>query len=764
MSILYPKFDESDNDESEVDSDYESEIVMDSQEERDESTEDAVSDCFSDIYYLEEKGTNKNKDLVGYPSDSSPSEVVLPFNHNSFQRQTSKRPLLDRQLSKPFHTKFDVECTVKVLKKLKHKKTPEYLRRAIFTTVFNDLTCGRHWVPVTTKNMQHQLFQRKVLRSKVTILWEKTIQFSPKYSRENVHMYIDVIRLWDIVFKESSCQTRINAIEKAWSQEEELNVCETLRPCRAHNDQSQSEGFGPRMFERVLSESKNLSDVQLFPAADPSQYRPVTLHEFPKKIAFLSSSSHKFELPIKMWPEEHKIVTINSVEPMVVLGRSGTGKTTCCLYRMIQEFLNYNKDGRPLCQLFVTKNELLCKKFQMQFKRLIKYHSMDLDCNFEDVHNYSSPSFMTLEMFIEFIDHKIKNKLAIHQEKKLHDDDDANSEDKSDSENALLQPYECLTHSEVVTANDFVTRIWKDISKHCQGHNFDPEVVWMEIKSFIKGFYPSRELSEEEYVNLSPKIAPNFAEHRQEVYEMYKRYKKYCRDMIRLKTSKQCYDECDLVFNIHKGLVHLKEHHENIDWLFDSLYVDEVQDFTQSEVLLLVKCCKSSMYNIFLTGDTAQTVMRDVSFRFKDIKTSFFVSDDVHTDKAPPIHELTINYRSHSGILTLAGHILTLLERFFPHSIDRVPQDRGMFPGPKPKFIKCCHPDSLKLILGANVRKASDSPFGHHQAVIVRTEESKISLPFDKAEVQIFSVYESKGLEYDDVLLYNFFSGSSDVS
>ena len=84
-----------------------------------------------------------------------------------------------------------------------------------------------------------------------------------------------------------------------------------------------------------------------------------------------------------------------------------------------------------------------------------------------------------------------------------------------------------------------------------------------------------------------------------------------------------------------------------------------------------------------------------------------------------------------------------------------------MFPGPIPKIIKPCHTDTLLLILATNVRNPSDIQFGHHQAVIVRTEKDKQDVPIENALV--FSVYESKGLEFDDVLLYNFFS-SSEVS
>ena len=133
--------------------------------------------------------------------------------------------------------------------------------------------------------------------------------------------------------------------------------------------------------------------------------------------------------------------------------------------------------------------------------------------------------------------------------------------------------------------------------------------------------------------------------------------------------------------------------------------------------------------------------------------------------RAPQIHELTINYRSHSGVLNLAKCVLKILEENYPHAIDRVPSDNGMFPGPTPKFIKPCDPNFLKLLIAANVRDpvSENITLGFHQAVIVRTESSKDESPFDKDENLVFTIYEAKGLEYDDVLLYNFFSGCPKV-
>ena len=688
------------DDDSDVDSDYESEL--------------------GDSIHLENERVEHDRATLQSASVASIISGTMILDQ-TISTQSSEI----KDCSQTSDNSLDVECTSLVLKKLKSKKMPQYVRNAISTTISNDLACGRHWIPVSTKNKKHQLYQRKVLRGKVTILWEKAIQFSPKLSSEDDY-YVNVIRIWDIVFREASCQRRIAAIEKAWNQGEMKISTETLKPCLPiiGDDQSQKTLLS-QTYKRVLPSSRGSCDILLNPPADPdsNQYIVANFYAFPYNIESLVSRSHKFDLAIKVWPEEHKIINMKTDGPTVVLGRSGTGKTTCCLYRMVKEFLNHTRSWNkhestegslPLRQLFVTRNSFLVEKFETQFEKLIASHSLDRTCaSVKDLRDLHYPLFLTWDKFLDLMDNSFRN--------------------------GLCDNYDLLAiQGKKITADEFASDVWKSINRRICKNSFDPHMVWMEIKSFIKGYKPTRELSQEEYMELSARIAPNFAESREIVYHIYEQYKHYLGTAKRVKFN-QLYDECDLVFHLFEVL---KEHHDAInDWLFDSLYVDEVQDFTQSEVLLLIKSCKTTDSNIFLTGDTAQTVMRDVSFRFKDLKTSFFKDGAIAT---PLVHELTINYRSHSGILNLAGHVLTLLEKHFPNSVDRAPRDNGIFPGPIPKFIKCCHPDHLKLILGANVRNASESRFGHHQAVIVRTEECKKDIPFDENEVQIFSIYDCK--------------------
>ena len=737
------KEDCSSSDDEDIDSDYQSDIrsMVDSQDEN-----AIMGDELGHQYH----------DIVSDIDTSESVDDSLSFSKESQNPNPASTLVEDRE--------WKIECTSQVLKKLRHKKTPVYLRKAVCKAI-SDLARKRYRIPVKLKNSEHQLYQRKIFQNGVTIFWESTIQFSPDLTKSaDDNYYTDVIRLWDIAICERSYHNRIKAIKKAWSREKEAKVVsKKLKLCNPKSNQSLANEC--RIFKCVVSDSESF-DFQIVPPIDPdpNQYKPATLYTIPRNIELLVSSNRRFELPITIWPEEHKIINmpLNSTEPIIVLGRSGTGKTTCCLYRMVQEFLNHHNEHSelPLRQLFVTKNKFLCEKVEKQFKKLIASQSLvndvykDLVQNLDkgdmnDLMHSSCPLFLTLDDFLQ----RMECSLYDSMEYSLCDFTTFNDDNLSC--NSARDNQMCLSAvGTKITADHFINHMWKSVRG--KGAILDPELVWMEIKSFIKGSKPSGELSLKEYVGLSPKVAPNYPdpESRQKVYEAYTRYKRLRETMIPKKLDKKrVYDECDLVFQLYHKLLNGNYGDE---WLFDGLYVDEVQDFTQCEVLLLIQSCKPTS-RLFLTGDTAQTVMRDVSFRFKDMKTSFFKQI---MPKAPQIHELTINYRSHSGVLNLAKCVLKILEENYPHAIDRVPSDNGMFPGPTPKFIKPCDSDFLKLMIAANVRDpvSENISLGFHQAVIVRTESSKDKSPFDKDENLMFTIYEAKGLEYDDVLLYNFFS------
>jgi len=118
------------------------------------------------------------------------------------------------------------------------------------------------------------------------------------------------------------------------------------------------------------------------------------------------------------------------------------------------------------------------------------------------------------------------------------------------------------------------------------------------------------------------------------------------------KKMKFLFDEMDLVRNIYSRL----KRKDAICWAIHEIFVDETQDFTQAELCLLLRICQNPN-QMFLTGDTAQNIMRGISFRFKDLKSLFFhykesmqplgeTSPILFPEK---VHQLTYNYRSHAG-------------------------------------------------------------------------------------------------------------------
>jgi hypothetical protein len=95
----------------------------------------------------------------------------------------------------------------------------------------------------------------------------------------------------------------------------------------------------------------------------------------------------------------------------------------------------------------------------------------------------------------------------------------------------------------------------------------------------------------------------------------------------------------------------------------------------------------------------------------------------------PRLQKLTHNYRSHSGILHLAAAVVELLYHFFRDSLDRLPPDFGLFPGPKPVAMVVSSVEDLVLMLDGSKRETSRIEFGAHQVVLVRNEKAKQHLP-----------------------------------
>ena len=454
-------------------------------------------------------------------------------------------------------------------------------------------------------------------------------------------------------------------------------------------------------------------------------------------------------------------------------------------------------------QIFVTKNGVLCDRMRKNFLNLCHgdtvsrhhraYENEILPYRLQDIHPLQFPLFLTSRQWLLILDGSLPQPFFERLEDgalkckvstwgdidslldtvPLIEEDASDDEDgrNSDAEDELGDINRLLTESvsatrgteqaiTEVTYSYFEACMWRDVKKASQDKEkctYHPSLVWTEIKSFIKGSLEALHtetghLSLEEYCRLGRKQAPNFDGNRVEVYSMFTRYE-------RLKRSRGAYDECDLVFDLYRRLAT----RQNLGWAINQLYVDETQDFTQAEIALFLRCCQDPNA-LFLTGDTAQGIMRGVSFRFKDIRSLFYHASQANPGygkiNVPDMQDLRENYRSHTGILELANGVVVLMEHFFPESFDILPKDQGIFPGPKPSLLMVTEYDELALMLRGNRRRSSPIEFGARQVILVRSDEVINEMPEELTVGLVMTIFEAKGLEFDDVLLYNFFTDS----
>ena len=190
----------------------------------------------------------------------------------------------------------------------------------------------------------------------------------------------------------------------------------------------------------------------------------------------------------------------------------------------------------------------------------------------------------------------------------------------------------------------------------------------------------------------------------------------------------------------------------------DYIYVDEIQDISLE---VLIHLCQLARKNIMLFGDNAQNIAKGISLRFNYLTTTLKDSGFNTT-----YIQLTKNFRSHQNILNLGNSIVKLLTVIARGDLEIMPDELSERSGPKPLMIKLGDKvDVLKSTLvqsldASEIAEDSSLRFKNEFVVLVRDQESKKNLPEFLKNAVCMTIKESKGLEFEDVLIYDFFDTS----
>ncbi|KAL9416864.1 hypothetical protein AB3S75_039948 [Citrus x aurantiifolia] len=633
--------------------------------------------------------------------------------------------------------------------------------------------------------------------------------------------YIQVLKVWDILPLEDvqKLVTRLDNIFVKYT-DEFINLCKekcfegnlevpktwavTSNVVRFKNladNESGSDMSGAASDCRSYVENSNVTDSLLL-----MKFYPLSSGIVSHLLS--DRDGRELDLPFEVTDEQLEMILFP--RSTFILGRSGTGKTTILTMKLFQnekhhhmakeQFDGVNNSltlhtsweveaeeglgGSERCilrQLFVTVSPKLCFAVKQHISHmksaafgeklagedLIDIDDIDDAAQFKDIPNSfvdipakSYPLVITFHKFLIMLDGTLGNSyFERFHDIRIH---------YGQVQNARSLFIQNFIRTKEVDYERFSLSYWPHFNAQLT-KKLDPSRVFIEIISHIKGGIQSIDvvdgkLSREDYVKLSDtRVSTLNKPKRERIYEIFESY-----EQMKMRNGE--FDLADLVNDLHSRFK--EERYKGDEFHF--VYIDEVQDLTMSQIALFKYVCRNIEEGFVFSGDTAQTIARGIDFRFQDIRSLFykkFVLESRNTrnvgrqekGQLSKIFNLSQNFRTHVGVLNLAQSVIELLYRFFPHSVDILKPETSLIYGEPPVLLESRNDENAIIKIFGNSGDAGGNMvgFGAEQVILVRDDcvRKEISNYVGK-QALVLTIVESKGLEFQDVLLYDFFGSS----
>ncbi|CAD6264208.1 unnamed protein product [Miscanthus lutarioriparius] len=529
------------------------------------------------------------------------------------------------------------------------------------------------------------------------------------------------------------------------------------------------------------------------------------------KHLLTANDGTEIDIPFELSDEEEAIIRFPLTS--FILGRSGTGKTTVLTMKLIQieqqsliasqgpalgEVDSFEVDNQNVVQskdagkqesfvkqVFITVSPKLCSAIKNQILRLKRFGSgdvsdqpdilhmhdtiddldefTDIPDDFSDLPREHYPLIITYRKFLMMLDGTFQSSFF-----DMFYGDLKSTIERGHSISRALQAF---IESKEVTFDKFSVTYWPHFNSVLT-KRLDASTVYTEIISHIKGGHNANMLSSGklkrlDYVMLSDKRFSSLnRELRDRIYDIFLGYE-------RMKRAAREFDLSDFVNSLHSRLV--SEGYKGN--LVDFIYIDEVQDLTMRQISLLKYVYRNFKEGFVFAGDTTQTIAKGVEFRFEDIRSLFYTSflSEIEQCNQGTKHgkqvritdmfQLSQNFRTHCGIIRIAQSIMSLLYYFFPSCVDKLNPETGLVYGEAPVLLESGNDENAILIMTifgeSRSEHSNQHGFGAEQVILVRDAAAKKHvMDLVGKQALVLTIVECKGLEFQDVLLYNFFSSS----
>ena len=262
----------------------------------------------------------------------------------------------------------------------------------------------------------------------------------------------------------------------------------------------------------------------------------------------------------------------------------------------------------------------------------------------------------------------------------------------------------------------------------------DSHALFEEFRGVLTGAVSdSGVLSRADYLALGVKQSIFVDTERDKVYDLFERWCKYLE-------SADLYDANLLAHAYQKKSLPT----------YDFVVVDEVQDFTNVQLWLVLQCLRHAG-DFLLCGDANQIVHPNF-FSWSKLKSLFFENRGL-AGSGETLAILHANYRNSPLVTAVANRILKLKHARFG-SVDRESNHLVTSQGEQAGEL-------VMLEDSATVRADLDARTGRstRYAVIVMHNDDKVEAARVFSTPLVFSIQEAKGLEYENIILFNLVNG-----
>ncbi|KAJ1558565.1 hypothetical protein HK096_010122, partial [Nowakowskiella sp. JEL0078] len=267
------------------------------------------------------------------------------------------------------------------------------------------------WLSSVAKPLKNslplQVFEAKVLKN-LRIVWNVDVAYC-----DNIHLYQQVIKVWSITDHAGVVKT----LERLWQYQLVMSD-EHKRRCkirRKNSSENEYEIMEPETFmddggdmTSVVRISEINYQIQNSSGTESKSLDLLMLHDMMVTAKFITLSkifvnylfegkNSACEFIFALNETEHEV--IRHPGSVLCIGRSGTGKTTCSLFRLLSMFHTYHsrastplysqpsfKEGDQiknlhLRQIFITSSPILCARVKNYFGRLVKALEISKNAN-----------------------------------------------------------------------------------------------------------------------------------------------------------------------------------------------------------------------------------------------------------------------------------------------------------------------------------------------------------------------------------------------